>query len=100
MENEYNDTIEENQFAEEEDINIEELTSHKIEKNAVARKNKKKLIVILEHAYFEIFKFSTLELLKSKKETSLINSDEHYKVIRQMKKTLEDYRPDVTHQVK
>jgi hypothetical protein len=50
MENEYTDAIEENQFAEEEDINYDELTSHKIDKNTVVKKNKKKLIVILEHA--------------------------------------------------
>jgi hypothetical protein len=37
------------QFAEE-DINFDELTSHKIDKNVSTKKNKKKLIVILEHA--------------------------------------------------
>jgi hypothetical protein len=52
MEDKYNEDLEDNQFAEEEDINYEELTSHKIDKNTAALKNKKKLIVILEHAYF------------------------------------------------
>jgi hypothetical protein len=98
MENKYPDTIYENQFADEEDINFDELTSHKIDKNTLSRKNKKKLIVILEHAY--IFNnISTLELLRTKKEVALINSDDHYKVIKSKKKSLEDYRPDVTHQV-
>ena len=37
----------------EEEINYDELTSHKIEKNVASEKRKKRLIVILEHAYFK-----------------------------------------------
>jgi hypothetical protein len=36
---------------EEEDIDYEEVLSHKIDKNVSALKNKRRLIVILEHAY-------------------------------------------------
>jgi hypothetical protein len=40
----------EQQFADEEDINYDELMSHKIDKTVNGKKTKKKLIVILEHA--------------------------------------------------
>ena len=43
--------------------------------------------------------FSNLELTKGKKDHSIINSDDHFKKIKSKGKTLEDYRPDVTHQV-
>jgi hypothetical protein len=37
--------------------------------------------------------------LKSKKDIEILNSDDHQKQIKSMKKTYEEYRPDVTHQV-
>jgi hypothetical protein len=40
----------ERQFEDEEDIEYDELISHKIDKSVTGKKNKKKLIVILEHA--------------------------------------------------
>lgn len=45
---EINNTMD--QFDEEEDIDYEELTSHKIDKSVSNLKNKKRLIIILEHA--------------------------------------------------
>jgi len=39
-----------------------------------------------------------LELTKDKREPKLINSDDHSKLLRKMNKTLEEYRPDITHQ--
>jgi len=42
--------------------------------------------------------FRNLELLRSKKEIEILNSDDHQKQIKMMKKTYEEYRPDVTHQ--
>ena len=43
--------------------------------------------------------FSNLELTKTKKDIEIINSDDHTRIIRSMKKSLEEYRPDVAHQV-
>lgn len=51
---------------------------------------KKKLIIILEHA--------NLELTNDKKNPEIINSDDHVPLIKKMKKSIEDYRPDVLHQ--
>lgn len=34
-----------------EELDYEELTSHKIDKNVMSQKRKKRLIIILEHAY-------------------------------------------------
>ena len=63
----------------------------KIPKNFEERENWKRLIVILEQA--------NLETCKSKKGViELINCDDHQKLIKSLKKKLEDYRPDVTHQ--
>lgn len=52
MESKHNEEIAE-QFSEgeeEEELDYEELTSHKIDKNVVAQKKRKRLIVILDHA--------------------------------------------------
>jgi len=40
-----------------------------------------------------------LEVTKDKIEPKLINSDDHSKLIRKMGKNLEEFRPDITHQV-
>ena len=62
----------------------------KIPKNFEDRENWKRLIVILEQA--------NLETCKSKKGViELINCDDHQKLIKSLKKKLEDYWPDVTH---
>lgn len=53
-------------------------------------KVKKKIIIILEGA--------TLELGNIKKNPQIINCDEHYKIIKSMKKNLDEFRPDIIHQ--
>ena len=53
-------------------------------------KLKKKLIIILEGA--------TLELGNIKKNPQIINCDDHYKIIKSMKKKLDEFRPDIIHQ--
>ena len=53
-------------------------------------KLKKKLIIILEGA--------TLELGSIKKNPQIINCDDHYKIIKRMKKKLDEFRPDIIHQ--
>ena len=51
---------------------------------------KKKLIIVLEGA--------TLELGSLKKNPQLLNCDEHYRIIKSMKKKLDEFRPDIVHQ--
>ena len=58
--------------------------------NNMYNKIKKKLIIILEGA--------TLELGNIKKNPQIINCDDHYKIIKSMKKKLEEFRPDIIHQ--
>ena len=53
-------------------------------------KIKKKLIIVLEGA--------TLELGSLKKNPQLLNCDEHYRIIKSMKKKLDEFRPDIIHQ--
>ena len=53
-------------------------------------KLKKKLIIILEG--------SSLELGNIKKNPQILNCDDHYKIIKSMKKKLEEFRPDIIHQ--
>jgi rRNA pseudouridine-1189 N-methylase Emg1 (Nep1/Mra1 family) len=74
------------------DIEYNELTNSKIDKRSNKEKDNKRLIIILEHA--------NLELTNEKKDPEIINSDEHYKVIKKLKKSVEEFRPDITHQVK
>ena len=54
------------------------------------KKLNKKLIIVLEGA--------TLELGSLKKDPKLLNCDEHYKIIKSMKKKLDEFRPDIIHQ--
>ena len=42
----------ESEASEEEELDYEELTSHKIDKNIMSQKKRKRLIVVLEHAYY------------------------------------------------
>ena len=37
-------------------------------------------------------------MLKNKKNPQIINCDDHPRTIKEMKKSLEEYRPDITHQ--
>ena len=53
-------------------------------------KIKKKVIIVLEGA--------TLELGSLKKNPQLLNCDEHYRIIKSMKKKLDEFRPDIIHQ--
>ena len=53
-------------------------------------KLKKKLIIILEGA--------SLELGNLKKNPQILNCDDHYKIIKSMKKKLDEFRPDIIHQ--
>lgn len=74
------------------EIDYNELTSTKLDKTVKSLNTGKKLIVILEHA--------NLELTTSKRDPEILNSDDHPKLIKKMGKNLEEYRPDVTHQVR
>ena len=58
--------------------------------NNMYNKIKKKLIIILEGA--------SLELGNLKKNPQIINCDDHYKIIKSMKKKLDEFRPDIIHQ--
>lgn len=85
--------IEENQNEEENDIDYEKNELIDNEKNTeynMYSKLKKKLIIILEGA--------SLELGNLKKKPEIINCDDHYKIIKSMKKKLEEFRPDIIHQ--
>ena len=53
-------------------------------------KLKRKLVIILEGA--------SLELGNVKKNPQIINCDDHYKIIKSMKKKLDEFRPDIIHQ--
>ena len=53
-------------------------------------KLKKRLIIILEGA--------SLELGNLKKNPQILNCDDHYKIIKSMKKKLDEFRPDIIHQ--
>lgn len=59
-------------------------------KSNLYKKIKKKLIIILEGA--------VIELGGIKKNPQIINCDEHYKIIKSMKKKLDEFRPDIVHQ--
>ena len=80
-----------------EDINQEEenelnelIDKEQTNDNNMYNKLKKKLIIILEGA--------SLELGNIKKNPQIINCDEHYKIIKSMKKKLDEFRPDIIHQ--
>ena len=49
-----------------------------------------RLIVVLEEA--------ALEIAQTKKGMELLNCEDHEKFITKMKRKVEDYRPDITHQ--
>ncbi|KAK7087185.1 ribosomal RNA small subunit methyltransferase NEP1-like isoform X2 [Littorina saxatilis] len=57
---------------------------------AVAKKDSKRLIVILEHA--------SLETVKVNKQFELLNCDKHKNLGRKVKKDISQCRPDITHQ--
>ena len=78
----------------ERDINLEDIEEEekKIDPTVKipSKANSHKLIVILEQC--------TLELTRTKKYPEIINGDDHIKIIRSMKKSPEEFRPDITHQ--
>ena len=61
----------------------------------------RRLIVVLEAAYsFLYHPHSPLETMKTKRGIELLNSDDHKNIITgKLGKSLEDYRPDIVHQV-
>ena len=67
-----------------------ELLDEKNNINSIYSKLKKKLIIILEGA--------SLELGSLKKNPQILNCDDHYKIIKSMKKKLDEFRPDIVHQ--
>ena len=88
-EKEENNNKENSDNSEEEEINNKIMEEDNKNYN-LSKKIKKKLIVILEGA--------TLELVSLKKNPQIINCDEHYKIIKSMKKKLDEFRPDIIHQ--
>ena len=90
---------ENSEFIKEENINEENSYEDEIDDNQIDQENnkfnlstkiKKKVIIILEGA--------TLELGSLKKNPQIINCDDHYKIIKSMKKKLDEFRPDIVHQ--
>ena len=81
----------ENEINQEEENELNELIN-KDQNNDynMYNKLKKKLIIILEGA--------SLELGNIKKNPQILNCDDHYKIIKSMKKKLEEFRPDIIHQ--
>jgi len=90
IETDYDDAYE--NLSDNEDIDIANLTSNKIQKslNDITKLGKK-LFVILEHA--------NLELSTGKKFGGKLITSEDSKLLKIMNKSKEDYRPDVTHHV-
>ena len=83
--------IKDNSDEEEElEDNNNELIGDENKQYNLSKKIKGKLIIILEGA--------TLELGSLKKNPQILNCDEHYKIIKSMKKKLDDFRPDIIHQ--
>jgi rRNA small subunit pseudouridine methyltransferase Nep1 len=82
---------EEEEISQEEENVLNELLDKDSDNNYnLFNKLKKKLIIILEGA--------TLELGNVKKNPQIINCDDHYKIIKSMKKKLDEFRPDIIHQ--
>ena len=84
--------VEKEEINQEEDNEINELIDKEQNNDNynMYNKLKKKLIIILEGA--------TLELGSIKKNPQIINCDDHYKIIKSMKKKLDEFRPDIIHQ--
>lgn len=72
------------------DFNLLKNPNHHNDEDKFNLSQKKRLIVILEH--------SNLELTNDKKFPEIINSDDHYNIIKSLNKSKEDFRPDVTYQ--
>ena len=82
---------EEEEISQEEENELNELLDKDSNINHnLFNKLKKKLVIILEGA--------TLELGNVKKNPQIINCDDHYKIIKSMKKKLDEFRPDIIHQ--
>ena len=88
---ELNNSDNENDIRQEEENELNELIDKEQNNDYnMYKKLKKKLIIILEGA--------SLELGNLKKNPQIINCDDHYKIIKSMKKKLEEFRPDIIHQ--
>ena len=89
--NESNNEQIDNDLNQEEENEFNELIDNE-QKNDydMYNKLKKKLIIILEGA--------SLELGNLKKNPQILNCDDHYKIIKSMKKKLDEFRPDIIHQ--
>ena len=88
--NEQND--EEEELNKEEENELNELLDKESnnDNHNMFNKFKRKLVIILEGA--------SLELGNVKKNPQIINCDDHYKIIKSMKKKLDEFRPDIIHQ--
>ena len=88
--NEQND--EEEEINKEEENELNELLDKESnnDNHNMFNKLKRKLVIILEGA--------SLELGNVKKNPQIINCDDHYKIIKSMKKKLDEFRPDIIHQ--
>ena len=74
----------------EEENEFNELIDNEQNDYDMYNKLKKRLIIILEGA--------SLELGNLKKNPQILNCDDHYKIIKSMKKKLDEFRPDIIHQ--
>ncbi|CDW84198.1 nucleolar essential protein 1 [Stylonychia lemnae] len=79
------------------DVGIDEeivVVPSQVTQNAGGRDDyhtRQRLVVILEQA--------TLEIAQTKRGIELINCDDHEKLITKMKRSPEDFRPDIAHQI-
>ena len=89
-ENEQNSQEEEEGEGDEDQEEDDNVMDQENNKYKLYEKIKKKLIIVLEGA--------TLELGSLKKNPQLLNCDEHYRIIKSMKKKLDEFRPDIIHQ--
>ena len=69
----------------------EEGKEPRLPKTSEEKENTPRLIVVLESACLETVKFG--------KSFQLLNSDDHYSLLKKKNRDLEDARPDITHQV-
>ena len=92
--NEDNKNIIDENSSDEDDINYNKLKG----KTESDFKSSSKRIQDTGHKLYLILEHANLELTKDKKNSEIINSDDHRNLIKKMNKSLEDYRPDVLHQ--
>ncbi|KAJ1651281.1 18S rRNA pseudouridine methyltransferase, partial [Dispira simplex] len=66
----------------------------RLPKTAAEKEHTRRLIVVLEQATLEIYKVGK----EKDGKYQLLNCDDHLNAIRKMRKSVTDYRPDITHQ--